>query len=100
MSKHEQQFRDTLSEILEMDKADLDFGIYRIMNAKREEISTFLDKELIPQVRRALGGEGPELAQKEDEVFFASLSILQALLRCRRFYLKTPLQRRGLCDTL
>ena len=69
MTKHEQQFRDTLSEILEMDKADLDFGIYRIMNAKREEINRFLDKELIPQVRKTLGEGSADLGQKEDDVF-------------------------------
>ena len=37
------------------DQADLDFGIYRIMNAKREEITRFLDTDLLPQVREVLG---------------------------------------------
>ena len=36
------------------DQADLDFGIYRIMNAKRDEIMRFLDRDLLPQVREAL----------------------------------------------
>ena len=37
------------------DHADLDFGIYRIMNLRREEIQSFLDNELLPQVQVALG---------------------------------------------
>ncbi len=36
------------------DRADLDFGIYRIMNAKRAEIVRFLDEDLLPQVRTEL----------------------------------------------
>ena len=35
-----------------MDQAELDFGIYRIMNQKRDEIEHFLDKELLPQVKQ------------------------------------------------
>ena len=36
-----------LKEMFQMDQADLDFGIYRIMNAKRDEVERFLDKDLI-----------------------------------------------------
>jgi len=43
-----------LGELFQYDRADLDFGIYRIMNQKREEISRFLDRDLLPQVRSAL----------------------------------------------
>jgi adenine-specific DNA-methyltransferase len=42
-----------LAELFQLDQADLDFGIYRIMNAKREEITRFLDKDLLPQVQAA-----------------------------------------------
>lgn len=37
-----------------LDKAELDFGIYRIMNEKRQEIETFLEKDLVPQVKKVL----------------------------------------------
>lgn len=33
---------------------ELDFGIYRIMNYRREEIEKFLEQDLLPQVRAAL----------------------------------------------
>lgn len=50
------QFRDKLREIFMMNHAELDFGIYRIMNQKRDEINNFLDKVLLPQVKKILGG--------------------------------------------
>jgi len=37
-----QQLISKLKELFQMDQADLNFGIYRIMNAKRDEISQFL----------------------------------------------------------
>jgi len=43
----------TLQTIFEMDKADLDFGIYRIMNQKRDDINQFLEEDLLPQVKQA-----------------------------------------------
>ena len=43
-----------LQEIFMMDHAELDFGIYRIMNQKRSEIEHFLKFELLPQVKTAL----------------------------------------------
>ena len=49
-----QKFRNLLAELFMFDAADLDFGIYRIMNAKRDEISKFLDNDLLPQVRETL----------------------------------------------
>lgn len=50
-----QKLRDKLAELFMMDQADLDFGIFRIMNAKRDEITRFLDQDLLPQVRQILG---------------------------------------------
>ncbi len=45
----------TLREVFMLDKAELDFGIYRIMNQKRVEIEQFLEQELVPQVKDLLG---------------------------------------------
>jgi len=60
-----------------MDQADLDFGIYRIMNAKRDEIEKFLDDELLPQVKSEFAKyRGTEIEEKKKE-----LSQLEATLR-------------------
>src|SRR6478672_6176355 len=48
------KFKSLLAELFMFDQADLDFGIYRIMNAKRHEITRFLDEDLLPQVRQSL----------------------------------------------
>lgn len=45
-----------LQEIFMMDHAELDFGIYRIMNQKRNDIETFLKTKLLPQVQADLAG--------------------------------------------
>ena len=50
------KFIEKLQEIFMMDHAELDFGIYRIMNQKREEINRFLEHDLLPQVKQALQG--------------------------------------------
>lgn len=49
----QKKFIDLLEEIFQFDQAELDFGIYRIMNQKREEVTNFLNNELVPQVKKA-----------------------------------------------
>ena len=60
-----------LAELFQLDQADLDFGIYRIMNAKREEIIRFLEHDLLPQVREAFAqyksGDKAEIQKKLEE---------------------------------
>ncbi|WP_192953085.1 hypothetical protein [Anoxybacillus flavithermus] len=53
MSTQLEKFIKVLEEMFQFDQADLDFGIYRIMNQKREEIKRFLENELVPQVKKA-----------------------------------------------
>ena len=50
MQKQFDKFMDILREMFRMNQAELDFGIYRIMNAKRVEIEKFLREGLLPQV--------------------------------------------------
>ena len=54
MNDNFRKLRDLLTELFQLDAADLDFGIYRIMNQKRDEIVRFLDRDLLPQVRETL----------------------------------------------
>lgn len=42
-----------LKELFQLDQPDLDFGLYRIMHARADEISQFLDCDLLPQVKHA-----------------------------------------------
>jgi adenine-specific DNA-methyltransferase len=54
MNQHYEAFRKKLQEIFMMDHAELDFGIYRIMNHKCNQINDFLDNQLLPQVEQTL----------------------------------------------
>ena len=50
------RLKDILRTMFQLDRGDLDFGLYRIMNLKAEEITSFLDNDLLPQVQTALAG--------------------------------------------
>ncbi|MCD8556598.1 MAG: site-specific DNA-methyltransferase [Bacteroides graminisolvens] len=49
------KLQSVLKEVFEIDKADLDFGIYRIMNQKREQVMNFIDKKLPQEIKEILG---------------------------------------------
>ncbi|USZ73180.1 site-specific DNA-methyltransferase [Natronosalvus halobius] len=49
-----ERFRALLEELFQFESADLDFGIYRIMNEKRAEIRAFLDEGLPERVENEL----------------------------------------------
>ena len=48
------RLRVLLREMFQLDRGDLDFGLYRIMNLKSAEIVSFLDNDLLPQVHESL----------------------------------------------
>lgn len=60
MTDRQQRFIKLLEEIFEINKSDLDFGIYRILNFRRTEIKNFFNNRL------------PELIQQEVAPFAAS----------------------------
>ena len=53
MADSRTKLKNLLRELFQLDSADLDFGIYRIMNSKRSEIERFLDNDLLPQIKEA-----------------------------------------------
>ena len=53
-----------LRELFELDKSDLDFGIYRIIAAKNKEVTEFLDRQLKDVVRATLAAHGAGAADK------------------------------------
>lgn len=58
-----ENLQKVLKEIFEMDKADLDFGIYRIMNQKREQVMHFIDTTLPRDIKEILA-----LTQSKDSI--------------------------------
>ena len=53
MSQKYEKLKAKLQELFQLDKPELDFGLYRIMHAKAAEVSQFLDRDLLPQVKEA-----------------------------------------------
>jgi adenine-specific DNA-methyltransferase len=49
-----EQVKEKLRELFQFENQDLDFGIYRIMNYKRNEIEKFIEEELINNIRKQL----------------------------------------------
>lgn len=72
MERNYEKLKNILSEMFQFDQSDLDFGIYRIMNHKREEIEKFLNIDLLPQVKQQLeiysSSEGKAVEEELEEV--------------------------------
>lgn len=47
------KFKNLLKEIFQFDASDLDFGIYRILNYKKEQIDDFIENRLFQIVEEA-----------------------------------------------
>ena len=54
VSANFEKLKGKLRELFELDKADLDFGIYRVLRQRHAEITEFLDRHLEKTVREAL----------------------------------------------
>lgn len=68
MNERMERFIALLNQIFEMDKSDLDFGIYRILKVRRDEIQKFFKEGLPKQIKETLApfaqGNKDELRQK------------------------------------
>ncbi len=73
MSTHNNKQRDRLKtllkELFQLDKPELDFGLYKIMHAKSQQITQFLDTDLLKEIEAAFGAESAgRLQQAEHKV--------------------------------
>ena len=55
-----------LKEIFQLEHADLDFGIYRILKLRKAELERFLDVELLPQVGAILSQQSAGMKATAD----------------------------------
>ena len=62
------RFIDLLEGIFEFNKADLDFGIYRIMNIRKDEIKQFLSVGLPNKVQEALAPFATDTGEIEKRI--------------------------------
>lgn len=65
-----EELKGLLRELFQLDKTDLDFGIYRIMNMRSSDVEDFIDNKLpeaLKSVTDKLAGRGREAADAELE---------------------------------
>ena len=65
-----ERLKDLLRAMFQLDRGDLDFGLYRIMNLKAAEIEAFLENDLLPQVKTVLAG----MADDERAALYGALT--------------------------
>ena len=72
MNERLDRFTKLLKEIFELDKSDLDFGIYRVMNLRKTQIEQFLTERLPQMVQEALApfaqGSKEEICAKMKQI--------------------------------
>jgi adenine-specific DNA-methyltransferase len=59
MSQKFEKLKTLLKELFQLDQPDLDFGFYRVMHARSAEVTQFLEKDLLPQVKAAFAQYQP-----------------------------------------
>ncbi|MDO8692272.1 MAG: site-specific DNA-methyltransferase, partial [Dehalococcoidia bacterium] len=59
MSQKFEKLLALLKELFQLDQPDLDFGLYRIMHAKSGEVTQFLERDLLPQVKASFAQYQP-----------------------------------------
>lgn len=75
MSEQYEKFRELLNEMFMFDRADLDFGMYRILNKKRSAIEEFLNKRMRVRIHAILDQsqnravKAPSYADLENNVY-------------------------------
>lgn len=66
-----------LADLFQLDTADLDFGLYRLLHIKRREVEGFIHEQLPASVRRAFG----EMAEGEQAELRGEMKDLAAQIR-------------------
>ena len=79
-----EKLQTLLRELFQLDQADLDFGIYRIMNHNREEIVRFLQEDLLPQVQAGFSDYEQADRERLQEQLEDTIQQAQALLELSR----------------
>lgn len=75
-----QKFQELLKGLFQFETSDLDFGIYRILNYKRDQVEMFIEKDLVDKVESAFAKHKDErLANITQRFEEAKQKVIQAL---------------------
>ncbi len=64
-----EKFQELLRELFQFEASDLDFGIYRILNYRRDQINKFIDEDLVKKVETAFKKHKDERLLSIEEKF-------------------------------
>ena len=78
------KFQDLLRELFQFDSADLDFGVYRILNHKRDVIEKFVIEDLPAAVEEELDRGILKVQLLEDAVLTVLKKYVDKFCRVRR----------------
>lgn len=78
MSKYDDLVKK-LKEVFQIDKPQLDFGIYRILNSRVEEINDYLDNRLSAKVQASLSNANAQNLQHLEQALQDAIKTVQSL---------------------
>ena len=73
IKKQRERLIELLKELFQLNQPDLDFGLYRIMHAKADQVSKFLDQDLLSIIGEAFGKNSESLAAKAKAAYEAAI---------------------------
>ena len=80
VTENQQQLQQLLRDLFQFDASDLDFGVYRILNQRRDIIDDFIEEDLIRTVHDALEAVATEeRTELEEEVEQARAEVVEQL---------------------
>jgi len=83
-NKQLDRLKALLKELFQLDKPELDFGLYKIMHAKSQQISQFLDNDLLKEIEAAFGAESAGRVQQAEQ------KVAEAIAQAKSFGAPDP----------
>lgn len=83
-NKQRNRLKSLLKELFQLDKPELDFGLYKIMHAKSQQITQFLENDLLKEIEATFGAESAGRVQQ------AELKVAEAIDQAKKFGAPDP----------
>ena len=83
-NKQRDRLKALLKELFQLDKPELDFGLYKIMHAKSQQITHFLDNDLLKEIEAAFGAESAGRVQQAEQ------KVAEAIDQAKKFGAPDP----------
>jgi len=78
MSENRRKLQNLLRELFQFDAADLDFGIYAVMNRKRAEVARFIERDILVTIESGLATLSAVQQEEAEAQYREALRALEA----------------------